>query len=78
MIFWLVEFYLDEALMVGLFALFVWKKYKLSVCNTMTNRTSLIVIDDIFLKITHLDRKNKNFWKIELKKKAWQRVSRSN
>lgn len=78
MIFWLVEFYLDEALMVGLFALFVWKKYKLFVCNTMTNRTSLIVIDDIFLKITHLDRKNKNFWKIELKKKDWQRMSRSN
>lgn len=78
MIFWLVEFYLDEALMVGLFALFVWKKYKLSVCNTMTICTGLIVIDDIFLKITHLDGKNKNFWKIELKKKDWQRVSRSN
>ena len=52
-----MEFYRDGALMVGLLVHIVWKIQKPFISNTLENHAGLIVIDDIFREITHLENK---------------------
>ena len=62
-----MKFYRDGALMVGLLVHIVWKIQKPFVSNTLANHAGLIVIDDIFREITHLENKDIILLRGELK-----------